>query len=119
MIPATWLPHRRDEDDELLGYLCPVEGSTDRFVPVTVFGYPLADDGDEHGARQVLDSVGLSYLADRWLLTVDEHPYPVSVEIVEASPDQVRVKNVDFSYPADIGKIFILGVPVSGALRRQ
>src|SRR4051794_22350188 len=119
VIPVTWIPHRRAEDDELLGYLCPVEGPADRFVPLTVFGYPLADATDEHDAQQVLDSVGLSYLADRWLLTVDGHPDPISVEIVEAGPDQVRVKNVDFSSPADIGKVFALGVPVGGALRRR
>jgi len=31
----------------------------------------------------------------------------------------VAFRHVDFSYPADIGKIFVLGVPVTGALRRQ
>jgi hypothetical protein len=113
------MPYRRAEDDELLGYLCPVDDSAERFVPVTVFGYPLGNEADEHDAQHVLDSVGLSYLADRWLLTLDEHPDPISVEIVEASPDQVRVKNVDFSYPADIGQIWVLSVPVSGPLRRQ
>lgn len=86
MIPATWRPYRRAEDDELLGYLRPVDDLAERFVPVTVFGYPLGNEADEHDAQHVLDSVGLSYLADRWLLTLDEHPDPISVEIVEASP---------------------------------
>src|SRR5215469_14903863 len=119
MLPTTWIPHRRAEDDELLGYLCPVDPSAERFVPLTVFGYPLGDEADEHDAQQVLESVGLSYLADRWLLTLDGRPDPISVEIIEASPDQVRVKNVDFGYEADIGKIFVLDVPVNGPLRRQ
>lgn len=119
MIPVTSIPHRRDEDDELVGYLCPVEHSDDRFVPVTLFGYPLADEGDEADGRRMLESVGLSYLADRWLLTLSGRPDPISVEIVEASPDQVQVKNVDFGYEADFGKVFVLGVPVNGELRRQ
>jgi hypothetical protein len=119
MIPATWIPYRRAEDDELLGYLRPVDGSTDRFLPVTVFGYPLGDEADEHDAQQVLDSTGLGYLASRWLLTLDGRSDPVSVEIVEASPERLRVRNVDYGYEADIGKVFVLDVPPGDALRLQ
>jgi hypothetical protein len=36
VIPQTWTPYRRDEDDELLGYLVPVGDA--RAEPVTVFG---------------------------------------------------------------------------------
>ncbi len=92
MIPTTWIPYRRAEDDELLGYLRPVDGSANRFLPVTVFGNPLGDEADEHEAQQVLDSTGLSYLAGRWLLTLAGRPEPLAVEIVEASPEQLRVK---------------------------
>lgn len=119
MIPATWIPYRRAEDDELLGYLRPVDGAVDRFLPVTVFGYPLGDDAEEGDAQRVLDSTGLSYLAGRWLLTVDGRSEPLAVEIVEASPEQLRVKNVDYGHEADIGKIFVLEVPPGPALRRQ
>src|SRR3954462_15094119 len=103
MIPATWLPYRRAEDDELLGYLRPVDGLADRFVPVTVFGYPLGDEADRHDAQQVLEATGLSYLAGAWLLTVEGRAEPVVVEIVEASPERVRLKNVDYGYDGDIG----------------
>ena len=41
MIPANWIGHHRPEDDELLGYLCPVDGTSTMFTPVTVFGHPL------------------------------------------------------------------------------
>ena len=42
-----------------------------------------------------------------------------AVEIVEASPEQLCVKNVDYGYEADFGKTFFLAVPPGEALRRQ
>ena len=119
MIPTTWIPHRRADDDELLGYLQPVDGAADRFRPVTLFGYPLGDESDEFDARQVLDSTGLSYLAGRWLLTLDGWPDPVAVEIVEASSERLRLQNVDYFHEADVGKVFVLDVPPGDVLRRQ
>jgi hypothetical protein len=118
VIPATWIPHRRAEDDELLGYLCPVGDPAERFVPVTIFGAPLGAETDQDDAAQVLESAGLSYLAGRWMLTRDDHPDPIAVEIVEASPQRVRVQNVDPNYEADYGAVFVLDVPVNGALQR-
>jgi hypothetical protein len=118
MIPTNWISHRRPEDNELLGYLRPGEVGSDRFTPVTVFGYPLGTATSEDEARRILESVGLSYLAETWLLTIPDHVEPVAVQIVEATPQQLRVKNVDFGYAAaDIGQIFILEVPDTGKLR--
>nr|BFE60898.1 hypothetical protein GCM10020063_054240 [Dactylosporangium thailandense] len=119
MIDGAWREYRRDEDDELLGYLRPVPGEPDRFVPVTVFGHPLGEAGDEFDAERVLDAIGLSYLADRWLLTIPGRAEPVAVEIVEASPEQVRLRSVDFGYEGDIGTIFTLATPPGDALQRQ
>lgn len=119
MIPQTWIEHRRSDDNELLGYLRPVDDEASQFIPVTVFGYPLGDPADAYDAQQVLESVGLSYLADRWLLTLDGRAEPISVQIVEASPQRLLVKNVDFGYDGDIGKIFGLAVPEDGRLRRH
>jgi hypothetical protein len=118
VIPETWIEHRRVEDNELLGYLRPVDGGPGRYVPVTIFGYALGDPADEDGARKTLESVGLSYLADRWWLTLDGRAEPISVQIVEASPDRLLVKNVDFGYEGDIGTTFPLEVPEAGRLRR-
>ncbi|MFI9383033.1 hypothetical protein [Kutzneria sp. NPDC052558] len=106
MIPQHWLPHHRDEDGELLGYLRPVG---DRFEPVTVFGHPLGEAADEDEAVARLEAVGLSYLAERWLLTLPDRAEPIAVQVVEADPDQVRVKSVD--HRADIGALFTLPVP--------
>lgn len=117
MIPADWKPHHRDEDGEVLGYLRPTdqEGS---YIPVGPFGYPLAGAADEDTARAALDTAGLAYLAERWLLSVPGRAEPVSVRIVEVTPERMRVANEDFGYEeADYGQIFVLEVPQTERLR--
>ncbi|WP_116248075.1 hypothetical protein [Nocardiopsis sp. FIRDI 009] len=117
MIPGHWRPHHRDEDGELLGYLVP--DGPGRYVPVTPFGHPLEEPGDEHDARAALDSRGLAYLADPWLLSVPDRDEPISVRIVEVSPERMRVANADFGYErVDLGHVFVLDVPETGRLRR-
>ncbi len=117
MIPAHWARHHRREDNELLGYLCPVQDAPGWFVPVTLFGHPLGGPSKEEDARQRLDRAGLDYLAQNWLLSLPGHPDPITVQIVEATPQQLRVKNIDYGYTeADIGRIFVLDVPVTGQL---
>ncbi|MET4641582.1 hypothetical protein ABID95_001303 [Streptomyces atratus] len=57
------------------------------------------------------------YLAQDWLLSLPGRPDPIAVQIVEATPQQLRVKNIDYGYPeADIGHIFVLDVPTTGKL---
>jgi hypothetical protein len=108
VIPQDWIAHHRDEDAELLGYLRPVD---DRFEPVTVFGHPLAEPSGEYDASAVLDAVGLSYLADRWWLSLPDRTEPIAVQVVEADPDTVRVKNIDPGYEGDVRQHFTLPVP--------
>ncbi len=115
MIPAHWRPHRREEDGEVLGYLRPESGG---HVPVTPFGHPVADPVAEVEARAALDTLGLSYLAEPWLLTVPGRKEPVTVRIVEVTPERMRVANADYGYEAaDIGHVFVLDVPETGRLR--
>lgn len=114
MIPTDWRAHRREEDGELVGYLRP-EG--DLVVPVTVFGYPLAEPSPEEEAAEHLDRYGLTYLADRWTLDTDDGP--ASMQIVEAAPDRLRLKSIDFGdAPLPYGTVVVLDVPVDGQLRR-
>ncbi|WAE75761.1 hypothetical protein OUQ99_12085 [Streptomonospora nanhaiensis] len=116
MIPAHWRPHLRQEDGEVLGYLEPVDGGGYR--PVTPFGHPAGRAGEEGAARAVLDSLGLAYLAEPWLLTLPGREEPVAVRIVEVGPDRMRVANADHGYEeADIGHVFVLDVPEPGRLR--
>lgn len=116
MIPTEWQGHRRASDGELVGYLVPGDGQS--WTPVTVFG--LAVDGalDRDDAERRLDEVGLSHLAERWLLDLPEHGDPIAVQIVEASPSVLRVASVDFGADVEYGTVFTLDVPATGALRR-
>ncbi|RKF23943.1 hypothetical protein [Micromonospora globbae] len=116
MVPEHWIPHRRQDDGELLGYLVPVEEGV--FAPVTVFGHPLGEAGDREDVERTLDAVGLSYLADRWMLQLPERDEPIAVQLVEASPERLVVQNVDFGYEGDYGTRFHLDVPETGRLRR-
>jgi hypothetical protein len=115
MIPSHWMPHYRQGDGELLGYLVP-EG--EQYLPVTVFGYGLAAAADEDDAGRVLENVGLGYLADTWLLTLEDRDDPINVQIVEASPERLRVKSVDYGWEQDYGTIIELKVPDDGRLGR-
>jgi hypothetical protein len=108
VIPTSeWVGHIRDEDKELLGFLVP---DGERFVPVTIFGYVLSGPVDRDEAEHVLESIGLSYLAERWWLRLDQTR--IAVEIVEASPQRVVVKNVDFGHDGDIGERFTPAAPI-------
>jgi hypothetical protein len=110
------MPYHREDDGELLGYLVP---DGELVIPVTVFGYELGDAADEYDASQVLESVGLSYLADTWVLSIAGRDEPINVQIVEASPETLRVKSVDYGWEQDYGTIIDLPVPETGRLQRQ
>lgn len=115
MIPAHWTPHHRAQDGEVLGYLRPEGGG---HVPVTPFGLPVAGPVPRAEARAALDALGLAYLAEPWLLTVPGREEPVTVRIVEVTPERMRVANADYGYEdADIGHVFVLDVPETGRLR--
>ena len=114
MIPITWREHRRD-DDELLGYIDAGQGMCQAR---TLFGYPVGEPGDEADAERTLDSLGLSYLADRWLLVIEGRVEPITVQIVEATPYEVTLKSVDYGYEGDYGTPFILEVPTTSAQLR-
>lgn len=107
MIPNTWKEHRRADDNELIGYV------DEEFQARTVFGFPIGKPDDETEAKRALESLGLSYLAERWLLALPNREEPITVHIVEVSPLNVTVKSVDYGYEGDYGTPFTLDVPVS------
>ncbi len=67
---------------------------------------------DQQHAEQTLESIGLSYLAERWLLIIDGRDEPITVQLVEATPATVPVKSVDYGYEGDYGTAFTLDVPI-------
>lgn len=127
MIPSDWTPYHRVDDGELIGYLQPAADDADLVIPVTLFGYPLADEpGEDWWAEQVLEDLGLSYLADRWEL-VREDGTTSRVVISECSPERVVVALAEFAQviapdgvdrsTEDWGKQWTLPVPTD-RLRR-
>jgi hypothetical protein len=112
MIPSTWHPVHREDDGELIGY---VEPTADGHQARTLFGYPLGAPTSDDEAETTLRTLGLGYLANRWLLTLADRADPVAVEIVEVTPDRLTAKNVDIGYEADFGARFTLPVPAAAA----
>ncbi|MVA75973.1 hypothetical protein GC722_08045 [Auraticoccus sp. F435] len=102
MIPSSWLPSYRADDLELIGYLAPAEPGADgeQVVPMTLLGTPLGAPMSVPAAEQVLEEVGLSYLAERWLLRHDDGPLAgqeQQVVVVEVTPESAVLSTADFA----------------------
>lgn len=104
-------PVRRD-DGELIGVL---DHSDEGWTPCTVCGAPLGDPTDRASAEATLHATGMSYLAGRCLLREGEDW--ITVEIVEASPEQVTLRLVDYDYPGIYGQRRVRSTPVGDSLR--
>lgn len=100
------------EDGELVGYLKP---TNEMWVPCTVFGFPLADAASRDEGEDYLLAHGLSYLAERW-----EHLHDsdwVTVNIVEASPQEITGRLVGYGHPELFGVNKALLSPDASTLR--
>ena len=115
MIPTEWQGHRRAVDGELVGYLVPGDGQT--WTPVTLVGVPVDGALPRADAERRLDEIGLSTLAERWLMDRGQAE-PIAVRIIETNPGTVTVASDDFGADVEIGTVFTLDVPAAGALRR-
>ncbi len=94
MIPSTWVPHFRERDGELVGYL---DGIQPAVVPRTLFGYPLAAAGPADDAVRVLEERGLACLGERWVLTRDDGEQ-VDVLIMSAYADRVELVETTYGF---------------------
>lgn len=94
MIPSTWVPHVRDGDGELVGYL---DGAEPAVVPRTLFGYPLTAPGPTDDAVRVLEERGLACLGERWVLTRDDGER-VDVLIMSAYADRVELVETTYGF---------------------
>ena len=77
---------RRDEDDEIMGYVVPVG---EHWQPTTVFHAALGDPTSRDEAEDIVLREGLSALADRWLVEYEGEWREVWLQ--EARPDGIRV----------------------------
>ncbi|MEV4312799.1 hypothetical protein [Actinocrispum sp. NPDC049592] len=82
---------RRDEDDEILGYLAP---TGDEWLPLTVFHVALADPASQDDAEEIVRRDGLASLSDPWWVE-DEQGEWVEARLQEAQPHRIRVRWAD------------------------
>ena len=118
MLPADWIEHRRD-DREPLGWIVP-EG--EGFRPVDRLGrWVTAAPVDWLEAEEILEALGIGFLADRYLLRLPdgtERP----VRISEASPDGVIVVADEYGAASAVGANsdrFRLPFPAPADLRAE
>lgn len=114
-----WTPHRRD-DGELLGWIHP---AGDDWTAVDVLGRTIADAVDWLVAEAALESHGLAWLADPWMLEREAFT-PLRVSFVEVTPSsagaegRVVVKVEDFGdMQAPPSERFVLPWPAPATLR--
>ncbi len=117
MLPEDWIEHRRSYDREPVGWIVP---DGDGFRPVDILGRHVTSAAvDWLEAEEILDALGIGFLADRYLLRFPdgtERP----VRIAEASPEGVTVVADEFGSASAVGArsdSFRLSFPVTEELR--
>ncbi|MBT2586811.1 hypothetical protein [Arthrobacter sp. ISL-95] len=92
-MEADWIEHRRADDGEHVGWMKPMD---DGFVALDLLGRPRTDVVDWLSAEEILDELGLRYLADPYELMLDDDGGWLRVRIAEVTPSVVRVKKEDW-----------------------
>lgn len=112
-VPADWTGHRRD-DGEHVGWIRPAPG--DRWSAVDVLGREVAASVDWLEAESALETRGLAFLADPWIL---ERPgnAPLRVRLVEVTPARIVVKAEDYGDVSRATERFVLPWPIPAELR--
>ena len=118
MLPADWIEHRR-ADGEILGWMLASGGG---FRVFDLLGRDRTPDGvadlEWLAAEELLEELGIGYLADRWTLPLadgTERP----VRIAEASARGVTVVADEYGAASAVGadpERFVLSFPVTSEL---
>jgi hypothetical protein len=107
-----WIEHRRG-DGELVGWMRP-EG--DGFVVIDLLGREVSGEIDWFAAEELLDAIGLRYLAEPFLLELDDG-VQVRVRLTEVSTQRIRVKKDDFGAIDAPLLEYVLAWPLPAELR--
>lgn len=107
-----WIEHRR-EDGERVGWLRP-EG--EGFVPVDLLGRELGGPVDWLTGEELLEAVGIGYLADRYELLLDDGRR-LRVRLTEVSTERIVVKKDDFGAIDAPQLFYTVPFPVPETLR--
>lgn len=111
-VPDSWIEHRRG-DRERLGWMMPAgEG----FVVFDLLGRRISDELDWLDAEELLDSLGMGYLADPYELKLEGGQW-LRVRLVEVSTDGIRAKREDWGDMTAPGREFTVSFPPADSLR--
>ncbi len=96
-VPVDWIEHRRGGPDrERLGWIRPVtQEEGDGFVAIDLLGRETTGVVGWLEAEEVLDAMGIGYLADPYELPLEDSRW-LRVRIIGVSPDDIRVKRDDW-----------------------
>lgn len=114
-MTEDWIEHRR-ADGERIGW---IRMTGEHFVAIDVLGREVTGAVDWLEAEDALEERGLSFLAEPWLLGLDDGR-EVRVRITEASPHRIRVREDDFGAASVVGadmRDHVLPFPAPAALR--
>lgn len=111
---ADWIEHRRGLDGERLGWMQP---RGDGFIVIDLLGREVTGVLDWPGAEQVLDELGIGYLADAYELQRDDGTW-MRVRVAEVSPGRIRVKKDDWGDMTAPQVYYELPFPAPDSLRR-
>ena len=99
VLPADWIEHRRG-DGEVLGWMV-ADGEGFR-VRDLLGRERAARPVDWLEAEELLEELGIGYLADRWILRLSDGTERL-VRIAEASPRGITVVADDFGAASAVG----------------
>jgi hypothetical protein len=111
-VQDDWIEHRRS-DRELVGWIIP---RGEDFVVVDLLGRERGGPVDWMTAEEALDELGIGYLADIYLLTLEDGR-ELRVRIAEVSPSGITVKKDDFGAVGVPQLYFPLEFPAPPTLR--
>lgn len=112
-VPATWIPHRRD-DGEVVGWI-DMTVAEPRLVPVDRLGRPLGEVDDWHQAEESLEAVGLRFLMDRFVVT--EGDGETVVRIAHVYDDRIVLSTALTDAVEDVGREIVVPFPAPATLR--
>lgn len=123
MLPETWIPHRR-EDGELIGWI-DMTVAEPNLVPIDRLGRAMDPVEDWFEAEEMLDSIGLRFLAERYSYRGgggnpdddDEAAHAVTVRISHVYDDRIVLTTALTDAVEDVGREIVVPFPAPDGLR--
>ena len=123
MLPESWIPHRR-EDGELIGWI-DMTVAEPKLVPIDRLGRAMDPVEDWFEAEEALDSIGLRFLAERYVYRGgggnddddDETAHAVTVRISQVYDDRIVLTTALTDAVEDVGREIVVPFPAPDELR--